>query len=287
MNKKLAFTLIEILIVIVVVGILSAFIIVSMNSFTINTNMTKSKAFSNSLRNSLLMNLVAEWKLDGNANDSWGLNNGIITNALASNDCVYGSCLSFDSSGDYITVSHQDEQIITESITMEAWIKTSTNQTKLYPNIISKYWRYVISGNQGDNKFRFALSGVGTLITPNDLPFNNWNHVVGTYNKDGGVGNMKIHVNGVVATQTTLSGSIVSSVTNSLYIGIADIAVPNEGFLGLIDEVRLYDKAVPSSQIQQTYYSGLNKLLVNHEINSQKYNQRTAILINNLAGNKE
>ncbi|MDD5012888.1 MAG: LamG domain-containing protein [Candidatus Pacebacteria bacterium] len=223
MNQK-SFTLIEILVVIVVIGILSSFILVGMSSITNSANTAKAQAFSSSLKNSLLMNLIAEWKLDGNANDSWGSNNGTINNATTINfNCVSGSCLSFDSDGDYVTVSHRDEQMITDKITMEAWIKTSVNQTDLYPFIMSKYWRYVISGDQGNNKFRFALSGVGTLITSNNLPLNNWNHVVGTYDKDGGSNNIKIYVNGLLSTQTTMTGSFLGSVTNDLFIGIADI----------------------------------------------------------------
>ena len=79
-----SFTLIEILVVIVIIGILSAFIIVSMVGVSDKARIAKSQAFANSLRNSLLINLVSEWKLnDGSgttASDSWSANTGTLTN---------------------------------------------------------------------------------------------------------------------------------------------------------------------------------------------------------------
>ncbi|MFA5013447.1 MAG: type II secretion system protein, partial [Candidatus Paceibacterota bacterium] len=66
MNKRLfrAFTLIELLVVIAIIGILSALIIVGMNSTTQKATIAKAQVFSNSLRNSLMGNLISEWKFD-------------------------------------------------------------------------------------------------------------------------------------------------------------------------------------------------------------------------------
>jgi len=75
MKMSNSFTLIEILVVIVIIGILSAFILVGMSSITNSANIAKGKAFADSTRNSLLGNLKAEIKLDEgtgqNIGDSW------------------------------------------------------------------------------------------------------------------------------------------------------------------------------------------------------------------------
>jgi prepilin-type N-terminal cleavage/methylation domain-containing protein len=99
---KQAFTLIELLVVIAIIGILSGLIVVSMSGVTQKATIAKAQVFSNSLRNSLMLNLISEWKLDGNANDSWsGGNNGTWygseegTNTSAnyrpSDECVSGN----------------------------------------------------------------------------------------------------------------------------------------------------------------------------------------------------
>jgi prepilin-type N-terminal cleavage/methylation domain-containing protein len=60
MKKENSFTLIEILVVIVVIGILSSFILIGINSINENARITKIKVFANSLRNSLLTDIVFE-----------------------------------------------------------------------------------------------------------------------------------------------------------------------------------------------------------------------------------
>jgi len=45
-----------------------------------------------------------------------------------------------------------------------------------------------------------------------------------------------------------------------------------------MDDVRIYNAAVPASQIQQNYYAGLNWLLVKNQISGKDYGQRLAFL---------
>jgi prepilin-type N-terminal cleavage/methylation domain-containing protein len=157
MNKS--FTLIEILVVIVVIGALSAFILVGMSSITNSANIAKSQAFSNSLRNSLLLNLVSEWKLDGNGNDSWGVNNGTLVGAThlpvlkTNSDCFSGSCYDFDGTEDYINVGSRANLTtdISNGLTITAWI---------YPELISGDSRTIIGfsgGNAYDRNYFFIL----------------------------------------------------------------------------------------------------------------------------------
>ncbi len=77
-----SFTLIEILVVIVVIGVLSAFILVGMSSISSKANIAKSQVFINSIDNSLLTSRVAYWKLDEGAgtttSDSWGVSLGTL-----------------------------------------------------------------------------------------------------------------------------------------------------------------------------------------------------------------
>jgi len=61
---KQSFTLIEILVVIVIIGILSSFIFFTINDSVEKAQITKSKMFAESIRNNLLLNLVSEWKFD-------------------------------------------------------------------------------------------------------------------------------------------------------------------------------------------------------------------------------
>jgi len=50
-------------------------------------------------------------------------------------------------------------------------------------------------------------------------------------------------------------------------------------FHGLIDDARIYNAALSTSQIKQNYIAGLNSLLASGSISKEEYDQR----LNNLA----
>lgn len=303
MNKS--FTLIEILVVIVVIGVLSAFIIVGTSSITNSANIAKSKTFYNSLRNSLLTNLMSEWKLDEQsgtaANDVWkGINNGTLngfsnTTAgygdlntygwMSSPNCISGTCLKFNS-GKYINCGN-NSILDVSSITVSAWVKTGSSVPVDWSTIIAK-------GEQGSNShfwlhyrvgaFRFEY-GNGTTRTNaiyNIVPANNtWYHIVGTYTSGSGYA----YVNGVKGSQnTSLTGNLGTN-TYNLIIGRASYADAYY-WIGIIDDVKFFDSVISTSQIQQSYFLGLNKLFEKKGLTELEYNQRLTELKSNLSNNE-
>ena len=169
MNKiiKQAFTLIELLVVIAIIGILSGLIVVAMGGMTQKASIAKSQIFSNSLKNSLMLNLVSEWKFDESTTaingttiqDSWSSGyNGTLSSIgdpavnKVSTDCVSGKCLSFDGVDDYVDLgaysSLPNLQFGKGSFTIGAWAKTSSGgviiniyscQQDIYLNISGGY----------------------------------------------------------------------------------------------------------------------------------------------------
>jgi hypothetical protein len=69
----------------------------------------------------------------------------------------------------------------------------------------------------------------------------------------------------------------------SISIGRLAVDSASYEFIGLIDDVRIFNAAIPISQIQQNYFVGLNKLFANNKINQTDYQQRLAELSNNYA----
>ena len=76
-----------------------------------------------------------------------------------------------------------------------------------------------------------------------NLPLNGWTHLATTY--DGAA--LRLYVNGALVKSRALTGSIIAS-TGPLDIG--SDAVWGEYFQGLIDDVRVYNKALSQAQIQ-------------------------------------
>ena len=284
MNKLIrqAFTLIELLVVIAIIGILSGLIVVSMSGVTDKANITKVNVFSNSLKNSLMMNLISEWRFDGSGvsdggvatteytQDYWTHNNGSIVGSplvRMGDKCISGSCLEFISRSTYLTVN-----TITLSpangYTISFWanfqakavdgnmtIGDTSGTTKSYI-WFTNAGNYVQITGTGEVSI---LSGTLTNV------YNGWNHWVFTYN--GSTANL--YRNGSIVLTNPSAPSLV--------FGVSRIGMAYNGayyLKGKLDDVRIFNGAVPISQIKEQYYSGLNSMLAKGIMTKDEYNNR-------------
>ncbi|MFA5013095.1 MAG: LamG-like jellyroll fold domain-containing protein [Candidatus Paceibacterota bacterium] len=291
-KTKLAFTLIELLVVIAIIGILSALIIIGMSSTTQKANIAKSQIFANSLRNSLMGDMVSEWKLDEGAgdtiSDTWGSNNGTKAGATweaITTNCVYGKCLSFDGDADNINFGNKtDFNLASTSHTISVWFKTSTTTTD---HIISRFnggspgAGYVIFVSSGKVCFSERADGGDFLARDSALTYNDnsWHFV--TYTVDISLKTGRFCIDGTFLPLDTYTGNLINY-NNNLYIGGPQVGYY---FTGLIDDIRIYDAAMPAFQINEQYYTGLNKLLANRGVETSEYEQRIVELNYNYAEN--
>ncbi|MFA5232483.1 MAG: LamG domain-containing protein [Candidatus Paceibacterota bacterium] len=296
MNKS--FTLIEILVVIVIIGIISAFIIVSMAGVSDKATIAKGQAFSNSLKNALMLNLVSEWKFEGptaidgtattdDAKDTWGSNNASSVNGnpavKGGSSCISGKCLYFDGTGDSFSIPDSatlDTIFGTENFTLEAWVysvKLAAFQGIINKRTSSAYAESIggiFIDNDGDT-LRFLI---GTGSSMNSITYSltdyhdKWIHVVGT----AGAGYIKLYINGLQ------SGSPVAITAdmpqNNEPMTIGGFYFGYRCFSGRIDEVRIYNNPIPTSLIKENYYSDLNKLLISKQIDNREIQERLSQL---------
>jgi len=142
--RNKSFTLIELLVVIVIIGILAGVIIVSTSSSINKANFAKAQAFSNTVQQELLLNLVSEWTFDNESKlgeDTWGNNDGIIVGTVQSEGdlCVFGKCAYFPGIvGNYIQVNNSSSLENINEITLSFWFKNYTTGTS--QGIISKIY---------------------------------------------------------------------------------------------------------------------------------------------------
>jgi prepilin-type N-terminal cleavage/methylation domain-containing protein len=294
MNKS--FTLIEILVVIVIIGILSAFIIVSMAGVSDKANIAKSQAFSNSLKNALLMNLVSEWKFDELATatngatvaDTWGGgNNGTLITADANDklrtgtSCVSGKCLELDGTDDYVDFGNSDSlNNITEYV-ISFWVKTSQAPGSTVHLIWKENapWKYIGVNLLTNGRIEFRLydgtanPAVQTAVSLND---NKYHYIVATRKS----GKIYVYRDTIVAEATDTTSSYVT--TQKLIVGTGYGSGGAGPLNGYIDDLRIFNAGLPASKIKENYYSGLNKLLVNNGFGIVEYGQRLGELKINL-----
>jgi glucose/arabinose dehydrogenase/PKD repeat protein len=180
-------------------------------------------------------------------------NIGTISNATRTTAGKFGSALSFNATpkNNVVAVPHSASLALTSGMTLEAWVRPATLGTT------SKSWRTVLFKERtgGMTYALYANNGgarpVGqvfnnaqrTSVGPAQLPLNTWTHLATTY--DGAA--LKLFVNGGQVASLATTGSITAS-TGALKIG--GNAIWGEWFDGLIDEVRIYNRALAESEIQ-------------------------------------
>jgi hypothetical protein len=164
----------------------------------------------------------------------------------------YGKALSFDGVDDYVNVLHNS--VINfganQNFTVESWFKPKTTAVGV---ILGKNFSGSGPG-YGMRPFTaadFWLGFGGTQsieLQGGKVLLNQWNHTAGV--RDGTT--LRLYLNGVLVQEKTnalYSSSLMN--TSPLQIGIrADIIQP---FNGLIDEVRIYNRALSAEEIKKHY----------------------------------
>jgi hypothetical protein len=168
---------------------------------------------------------------------------------------------------EYVTISNPTNSLDfngTSSFTLEAWINPGVISSQNYGALIEKSsgqifdfsgmnpyfqtWGLVFNSN-AILTFR---AGNTTIASTTLLPDNQWSHVAATFD---GV-NLKLYYNGVLEASGIATG-------NTPLGGIVKISHPEEGLLGLKDDIRIWDVAKTQSDIQ----SNMNVCLTGVEPN--------------------
>jgi fibronectin type 3 domain-containing protein len=206
----------------------------------------------------VLNGIVGFWRFDENsgttAADASGNNNtGTLVNGPGwiAPGRVGASALRFNDAGlQSVSVASSASLNPTAGITLAAWLyATNWNGN-----------RRILQKGDGDDQYRllaewnelkFHLTGVGTLVTT--LPATaTWVHVAATWNGS----TMVIYVNGVQQA-TTSAGGTLATTANTLSIGTKFNSGANgDYFLGLLDEVRIYNRGLSSAEIVTVMNAG-------------------------------
>jgi len=216
--------------------------------------------------------LVAYYPFDGNALDSSANNNhGSILGGEFDNGKFNLAYRGLDGRS-VISIPDNDSLHLTE-FSISTWIEVDSLNSSNLPivwkgvkgtNITSPYSLFVtgnfspqtfssgatVSGSQDPQKIIVMISnGVSEQALFSDLhiPIGNFAHVVVTANGS----TLKIYINGVLDSEVNQVIPLFKS-NNPIQIGgLAQVG--NNYFNGLIDELRIYNKALSESEIQQLY----------------------------------
>ncbi|MFA5908367.1 MAG: LamG-like jellyroll fold domain-containing protein [Vicinamibacterales bacterium] len=175
-------------------------------------------------------------------------NHGVVSGAAWSTTAKYGKALSFDGVNDMVSIADAASLDLTTAFTLEAWVRPTTTtgwRTVLMKEVPGElaYTLYANSSPARPSTW-VRTGGISkSAIGGTRLTANAWTHLAATY--DGAT--LRLHVNGVSAAATAVTGSIQAS-TDPFRIG--GNAVWGEYFKGQIDDVRVYNRVLAAAEIQ-------------------------------------
>lgn len=231
-------------------------------------------------------NTVFLLRFDNSTNDSSNSrNDGTGSGGLDCNQTVQGMILSacaFNGINSAVNVSNNAATNVTGNFTIEAWVRPESSGTK---SIASKFETgnnqrsYALFLNSNDNiDFRISSDGSSVInaVSNTTLSNNAWYHVAGVFRTNT---SLDVYVNGV------LENNNKSSVPSSAFGSAVATTVGGKGgaaasfFNGTIDEVRLYNRSLNTSEVKEHFELG--KKLRRLGLGTKAY--KTIILVNNTA----
>ncbi|WP_218136248.1 LamG-like jellyroll fold domain-containing protein [Nonomuraea jiangxiensis] len=197
--------------------------------------------------------LVAAYPMNEGAGtavgDTSGLGNtGTVTSTAWTTGGRFGNALSFNGSSSWVTVPDSPSLRLTNGMTLQAWVRPAGVTS--WRTVIMKQHAgglaYVLAAGSDTNRPHVTIqttTTLGDLGAPAQLPLNTWSHLAATY--DGSA--LRLYVNGIQVAQTARTGNIRA---DNAPLRIGGNSVWGEYFSGLIDEVRVYNRALTPAQIQ-------------------------------------
>ncbi len=220
---------------------------------------------------------IAYWTFDDDTpRDTIGTHHGTIVGSGVSYAAgKVGHAISFANGSSFVKVPGFN----LPKITVSAWVNSAkygyytSMVTKNYyasqwssPYTTWQMWLSENTANPGVNGS--ILGGYASSVA---IAMNQWCHLAFTY--DGAT--VKLYVNGVQkVSQAAATPGDLPTTAGDIYIGRPEYS--NHSYLGLLDEVAIWDRALTAAEINQQYQNG---------VNGEGYPVKTFFVTANAAGN--
>jgi len=205
--------------------------------------------------------LVGYWKFEessGTLYDSSGNNN----NGTQSGGATYnatgkvGKALNFDGVDDYIDLGRASSIMPTQTMTISVWAKTDVhNPDANYRPIVDFYYGAgALSYGVDEDRFRITVSDSSQkIISTGFQSLSAWHNYVLTYNK----AILVAYIDGIqfgTPVSSTLDIAYQADPTNNkLFVGKLYSSYPSTTYDGIIDEVRVYNRAFSAAEVLALY----------------------------------
>jgi hypothetical protein len=216
---------------------------------------------------------------DNSSYSNFGTFNGGMNTSNINTTGRFGKALDFDGSNDYIDCGNMAHFERTQPFSVEFWMYWDVSGThsvvsNLDNTASTRGWEAILEGSV--IHLRLSNTWVTNMLdvsATHGMSTATWNHVVMTYNGTNSSSGINIFINGVKKSASTvynsLSGTIVNN-TQTLRVGGRGWG--SNYFNGKLDEVKIYDRVLSSSEINASYNNSANRLYRNFtDLNNGNY----------------
>ncbi|MDY0402585.1 PKD domain-containing protein [Sulfurovum sp.] len=203
--------------------------------------------------------LVAYYKFDGNTQDSSLNGNHASGHGISYVDGLTGKAAQFDGNYDYVSLN---ESTKTPYLGVSAWFNTTSTKSgkdNIMMLIRLRNYGYVINLNAGGPYGKVAgwvsinnTSSSYSFTSPGSYNDGEWHHVVMNYSSEG----FELYMDGVLLSKQS------HHTNGAIYGGGGGYSIGRDGshssdyYEGLVDEFRIYNRALTENEIRELYLKG-------------------------------
>ena len=239
------------------------------------------------------LGLVGYWPMDENgetiAYDNANSNNGTLYNSptwQASSNCVSGSCLNFDGNDDYISLPAFSNPSSVTDYSISFWFylnaHNSAGRTYFYDfrgngSVVDSTAPIFLIDNSGGLGILDAYTGIELKSSAVSV-LTQWHHIVVTRTS----GTTNIYLDGILVK----SGNAGTGGNLGVEKRLGNYAAQNTPggnywMNGLIDEVRVYNRALSEQEINNRYQAGYTRYITFNKVSRTSGNINTTYSSNN------
>ena len=206
--------------------------------------------------------LVAYWSFDEGAGAIAGDSSGTGRTATLVNKPIWiasgaiGGALSFDGVDDHVIFWSHPQGVISIS----AWVYAQANPGNLIPRIIEMPG-YALFLTEPGASYPMSLGFIsrrssrdGEWHTPtNSMAYNSWHHIAVVYDSSSTLNSPALYIDGVKQTTSKITSPQGTQTVNG---GNGETGLIGKGWDGLIDELRIHNRALSATEIVSLYGQG-------------------------------
>jgi hypothetical protein len=199
--------------------------------------------------------------------DSGNGRTGTLTgNAVATSTGRSGPAATFDGVGDYVVNNSGTFLNGLSAVTVSAWVKsnvTSTDRGFLFAkdpdntdSILSLRYDAAGTVGTGTNVIKGAITstgGVQSIESASNVQTTNWQHIAMVWTSGQ---QLKLYINGALSTPTGNNAATTGTITGATKLLVGQGGRDNLttlGWNGLVDDVRIYNRALSAGEVTSLY----------------------------------